>query len=571
MCYYTTLRYTKAYYGMLEYSKRGIHMSKEELSGGEKYRRSFIKSLALTGGAGMAGLSGCLGDNEESSEQPQNTGTQTGTNGGGGDANRGGSLTFGLGGTVSNLAWYKSYDFVTNNPVMHIYDTLLAYNDDEEMEPQPALAESYEVNGKEFVLTLRDDVVFHDGNEMTADDVVKSIEFLQSEEAASPVAWMYDNLDTIEQTGDYEVTFTLSQRDAVFRYVLCTNAAAVTSAEALEEGIDQKQNPVGAGPFKLEEWESGSYVLTSRFEDYYDDPYPYLDEVRWRVISDGTTRVTGLKNGSVGMTNRIPLRQQNTVEGFDNIEFPTVTGYLNKGFAMHNKKPPFDDVHVRRAINHLIDKQGIIDDQLDGYGTVAKTPIPSTNWAYSDDVRTYPFSIDDAKAELDQSNHADGFSTTILVQQSQIQENMALELQSNMREIGIEAEITKKPYAQWYGAFRDGTFEIMSTVYGADFPDPSGLLYPWYTSFNLPPDGVNFFYYENEEFDSVVSDAKQSYDREERKELYAEAQTILQEDVPHALTHHTQQIMPHQENVEDFTLNPMYYWRHYLKKSYLAE
>ena len=295
-------------------------------------RRGFLKLAA--GSAGAAALTTALGGPSEAASKRILPGlfvlAQDAT-----------TVTYGLEGDVRGLEPALSYDFTANPVVCNISEGLMMFTPDGGLEP--LIAETFEQPDEvTYVYTLRDGVVFSDGSPVTIDDVVASIARVRDPEVAGPLAWMYDVPEaTVERTDDKTITITLGTPSALFRYVTATTAGHVIPAAAIEEfGLDLLRNPVGTGPYQLVNWAAGSEIVLEKNPNYWQEGKPHFDRFVYKIVEEGTTRVTGLKNDELNMITSVPPDQVEAVMGFENVNFQDVVGYTINLMALRTDKPP---------------------------------------------------------------------------------------------------------------------------------------------------------------------------------------------------------------------------------------
>ncbi|MFE8701576.1 ABC transporter substrate-binding protein [Cytobacillus sp. FJAT-54145] len=495
-------------------------------------------------------------------------------------ASAGGTVTFALPGDIISLDPAFSYDFTTNPVVTQITEGLLYF--DAEGQLQPLLAESWE-NPDEttYIYKIRDDITFSDGSQMTVDDVIFSMERIKNPETASYVGWMYANVDTIEKTDEWTITVKLKQPDTLWRYVPATTAGHVVSKKYYEENSENFGKPdggvLGTGPFKYVEWKTGSEIVLEKNENYWDKTGgPYLDSVVYKVLPEGTTRVTGLKTGQVTATIGLPLDLIPVVQGMDTVKIDMVDSFLTDFIAMNVEKEPFNDVNVRKALNLALDKQKILDEIVKDAGSPANAvPVGPVQWVFSSDkweaaydqLPDYSYDLEKAKEYLAKSSVPDGFDATILTDSDTLRLNTALALQAAAQELGINLEIEKVTAEELntraFSGARD--YDIIITVWGSDFPDPVGNLQPVFHSNNRGDGGSNFANYSNSDVDKYLDEQAVITDDAKRTELMIQVQKIISEDSPWIVIDHPKQIMAANKDLEGYNITSFWYWDAFTK------
>lgn len=502
-------------------------------------RREFVKMLA--GATGATALAGCTGGDDSGSGDSSDT--EADSSGSSDSDRQGGTMTFALGDSPRNLSYWQSYDTITNNLTAQIWDGLLEYSEPD-MELQPALAADWTAEDQTtFIYELREGVTFHDGSEMTADDVIASANLTLSDEAQSPLAWMFSSVDSFEKIDDYTVQVNLSEPDAAFQFVPATTAWGVAPESKIEEmGTDLAQDPVGAGPFQLEEWNSGNYVEISSHDDYWDDGLPYLDSARFEIVPNGTSRITGMQNGDYGGTNDIPIDQLSVLDGLDNVDLYSVTSYQTSFVVFNSTKEPFGDADVRRALSYAIDTEGITESTIGQYGSHATSMLPENMMGHvtPDDLEYdgFPYDPETARSMLDDAGYTGSprFETTLLTPKDTVRQKPALAIQENLSQINVSVNLKEVSTSQYVESFWGETDmsnrePMQMGLWASDFPSPDAILTPLFRSEQLPP-GNNWFAYENEEVDELVQQFKTTLDTDERAEYAKQANQLIVDEAP---------------------------------------
>ena len=474
------------------------------------------------------------------------------------------SVTFAIEGDVRGLEPALAYDFTANPVVCQISEGLMRF--DENGALQPLIAESFEQPDEvTYVYTLRDNVVFSDGTPVTVDDVVASIARVRDAEVAGPLAWMYDTPGAVvEATDERTVTIALETPSALFRYVLATTAGHIIPAAAIEQfGLDLLRNPVGTGPYMLAQWDAGTQIELAKNPNYWQEGKPYFDRLVFRIVEEGTTRVTALQNNEIQMMTAVPPDQIAAVQAMDNVDFQEVVGYTINGIVLRTDQPPFDDVNVRKAVAHAIDYQAIMESLVGDTGILSRntTVPPDMPGSASEELEPVAFDLERARQLMAESSQPDGFATTLnVIAPNEIWVPQAVAVQEALRELNIEVEIVQMPYADMITLQQAGDYEgMMSMQWGSDFPDAAGNLVPLFLSTNTPPQN-NHAYYNNPEVDRLLNESEEELDQEARFEMLREAQRLISEDQPWIFFEHFKWFMPMSRDLTGYTVTPLWYW-----------
>jgi peptide/nickel transport system substrate-binding protein len=518
-------------------------------------RRGFLKLAA--GSAGAAALTTALGGPGEAATRRVLPGLYLLAQ----DAT---TVTYGLEGDVRGLEPALAYDFTANPVVCNISEGLMKFTPDGGLEP--LIAEKFDQPDEvTYVYTLRDGVVFSDGSPVTIDDVVASIARVRDPEVAGPLSWMYDVPEaTVERTDDKTITIKLKTPSALFRFVPATTAGHVIPAAAIEQyGLDLLRNPIGTGPYKFVKWDAGSQIELEKNPNYWQQGKPHFDRFTYKIVVEGTTRVTGLKNGELNIVELLPPDQIEAVMGFENVNFQEVVGYTINIMALRTDKPPFDDVNIRKAVSYATPLQTMMEKIVGVTGIQSRntTVPPNMPGSASEELDPVPYDLDKAKELMAASSMPDGFSTKLnVIAPNDIWVPQAIAIQEALKELKIDLEIVQYAYADFISLQQAGDYEgIMNFQWGSDFPDAAGNLIPLFLSTNVPPQN-NHFYYNNPEVDRLLNESESELDQDARLKLLTDVQKLISDDQPAIFLEHFKWFMPLSTRLTGYTLSALWYW-----------
>lgn len=516
-------------------------------------RRGFLR---LAGGvAGAAALAGPLDGRAEAAPGPNGLGMrvlhQEGT-----------SITFGLETEIHGVEPALNYDFATGPVVCEMTEGLMVF--DAESQLAPLLAETFtQPDNLTYVYTLRQGVTFHDGAPVTPDDVIASLNRVTNPAVASPIAWMFDPVASIEQTDDKTVTIKLTSPSALFRYVAGTSAMHVMPKQLIDAAGDNLiVEPIGTGPYKFVRWDAGSLIEMEKNPTYWQTGKPYFDKVSFKIIVDGTTRVTGLKTGDLQLVRDVPPDQIAVVQSFPNVTWQETVGFTINTIIMRNDKAPFNDPKVRQAVSHAIDVESLMTNLVKEVGVRARaTTVPPTMpGSASDQLEPVPFDVARAKQLLAESTVPDGFTTPLLVDENELRVAEAQAVQQMLKAINVTVEIAKVSQQDRITAFSTGDYDGMAFhEWGADFPDANGNLLPLFHSRNFPPQN-NQANYSNPQVDKLLDDAEAEIDLEKRAGYLIEAQKLIAADMPVIWLDHFKWFLPTDSTLTGYQIHPLFYW-----------
>lgn len=382
----------------------------------------------------------------------------------------------------------------------------------------PALAESWTVSddGKVYIFTLRTGVKFHDGTDFNADDVKFSLDRARADDSTNAQKALFAAIDTVEAVDPTTVKVTLKNPQGSFLYNLGWGDAVIVAPESAETN---KEKPVGTGPFRFDNWAKGSSITLVKADGYWGEPAS-LDKAEFRIIPDAAAAVPALLSGDVQALPNFQLG-----DALPQVEsdprFKVVVGSTEGEtiLAINNKKPPFDNLKVRQAIAHVIDRKAIIDGASGGLGTPIGSHFSPANDAYVDLTGTYPYDPAKAKELLKEAGLENGFKTTLKLPPVGYARDGGQIIASELRNIGIEAEIIPVEWADWLKQVfteKDYDLSIVSHTEPNDIDIYSRKDY--------------YFNYDNPAFDKVIEELNLTSDEAKRKELYGQAQKILAND-----------------------------------------
>ena len=515
-----------------------------------------IISLLLVFAMGITVLTGCSNEGVATDASATTDTTQTTAEGATSATD---TLTIGLYSEIISLDSAFAYDFVTNPVVIQITEGLLYYDENDEL--QCGLAESWEsVDDVTYVYNVRDDVNFSDGTPMTMDDVMFSIERYQDPDVASYVAWMYDNVESIEVTGDWQFTVHLSQPDALWEHTFATTAGHIHSKAYVEAHPDDYGTPeggvLGTGPYEYVSWDVGSQITMKYNENYWDKSVnPQIKNLVFQIVEEDTTRVMASTSGQIDINLSTPVEMIEDVTSSDTVALTKIASAGLEFLSFNCAKAPFDDVNARRAVAYAIDEVALQENVIRDFGTPTNgIPVPESLFLFESDTwktyettcQNYAFDLEAAKAALAASAYPEGFDCTLLIDEKSMNNSIALVIQQSLAEIGINVTIEKvsndEVVSYQFGSGIDESgvrpYEFALFEWSSDFPDPSGVLTPLYASWNSGDGGSNSCAYSNEEVDSLLLAQAASTDEAERTSLMLQALDIINDEVPNYVYTH---------------------------------
>lgn len=440
---------------------------------------------------------------------------------------------------------YASFQVLEN-----VYDTLVQPGDDLQMEP--ALATEWTVSDDQltWTFTLREGVTFHNGRELTADDVVYSLERIRDPEVGSAVAYRLDAVDTITAVDDLTVEITVTAPTPNLLTLLGGfKGMAIVAEENVDDGgIDTE--PIGTGPFVFESYTAGDGVSLVRNDDYWraDDGLPYLDGVQFIAIPDPTVKLTSLQTGDVDWIDGVPPVELESLGDSDDVVLGRVAGSDYHYFALNQAREPFDDVLVRQAIATAIDREEITEAATFGAATPNQTAIPEGSFWYFDYAPYESGDVDAARALLEEAGITDGFSIEFLVTSDYPETvTQAQVIAAQLEPLDIQVDINDVDFSTWLDLQGQGEFDAFMLSWIGNI-DPDEFYYSQHHT-----DGTfNFQGYSNPELDELLDAARVETDQEARKEMYDEIATIVVDEASYIYLYNPDNIDAWSPNVSGY-------------------
>jgi len=449
-----------------------------------------------------------------------------------------------------------------------LYSALVRY-DLETLEPVGDLAETWEVseNGLTYTFSLRDNVLWHDGEPFNADDVVFTInEIWTNPEVPYYLANNFRLIENVSKVDDHTVEIKLSAPQPSLPVLLGYNAAilpehllAELTPEQLVNPTDFLKNPVGTGPFKFVEHNPGAYVHLERNEDYFDGA-PHLDAMTFRVVPDANAQLALLQSGEADLVVIEPF-QLSSVENNPNIQIQSVPVTRHEFIAINNGIEQLSELNVRKALTMGLDREALLKAVFAGRGKVATGPFaPSVAWAYDDTIKPLSYDPEAAAKLLEEAGWTigqDGIRTkdgaklsfTLLYDPSNpTRARTALLAQQQWGALGIEVKFETSEYRAIVERIRQSPpgYEL-NPNYLIVPPDPDGV-----ANFYLSESLANSWAFKNPQVDSLLSEGAAISDQAERARIYKQVQAIIHAEQPNVYTVYPDEIQALSAAVEHF-------------------
>ncbi|MEP1207334.1 MAG: ABC transporter substrate-binding protein [Rhizobiaceae bacterium] len=382
----------------------------------------------------------------------------------------------------------------------------------------PALAESWDISedGKTYTFKLRVGVKYHDGSDFNAEDVKFSLDRARAEGSTNAQKALFAGIESVTVKDANTVVVQLKSPAGNFLFNMGWGDAVIVAAETAD---GNKANPVGTGPFKFGSWVKGASVNLVKNADYWGTPVA-LDTATFRFISDPAASLSAMLAGDVDAFANFPSPESMPQLQADP-RFKVVIGSTEGEtiLSTNNTKPPFNDVRVRRAIAHAIDRQAIVDGAMFGQGTPIGTHFAPHHPAYVNLVDRYPMDLDAAKKLLAEAGFPNGFEATLKLPPPTYARRGGEIVASQLRKIGIDLEIIPVEWGVWVPeVFKAKDYDL--TIVSHTEPMDIGI----YSRKDY------YFNYSNDTFNDIIAKLNVTTGEAERYALMSEAQKVISED-----------------------------------------
>ncbi|MBD3304852.1 hypothetical protein GF339_00680 [candidate division KSB3 bacterium] len=397
-------------------------------------------------------------------------------------------------------------------------------------------------DGKTYIIPLREGVKFHDGTTFDAHDMVYSFNRILNPDNNSYIFKKYDEIiETVEAVDDYTLKIVLKTPDNAFMAKLQARDVCPVSQEAVEAAGEDfgSKTVVSTGPFKLVEWLPGDRLVFERFEDYWKEGVPYLDKIVYKIIPEESTALMQLRLGEVHILEDVARKDIAILEEDENLTVELVTGIQHEQIYLNTSLPPFDDLRVRRALAHAIDRQAIIEGVFEGYAEESVGPYHQWFWTHNPEwEQPYPYDPEKAKQLLEEAGYGpdNPLQFELIVTNQDMFVDQAVMVQAFMAEVGGEVEVTPidkstlfdRIYVRKAYEGKPEMFMAALEDWGSSVVDPESAAERLFTSGS----GSNKCFYSNPEVDKLFEDVNFARTLAEQKEIYYKTEEIIAMDVP---------------------------------------
>lgn len=458
-------------------------------------------------------------------------------------------VSLALSGNPSTLDPHSTTETLTFQVTKSLYDTLLEPDDDGEL--IPALARSWSVSDSQTEITfeLRRDVNFHDGTGFDARDAAASIERLRSPDFASPSAGEYSVIQDVQVVDDFTLRLILSEPNAPLLYTLASGWSAILPSEKIQSGHNFAREPVGTGPFSLEQWVADERITLKKNNQYWMEEEIQVEEVSLQIIPEPSVQTQALMSGQVDILYIVSEEDVPVLESRDDIVLETDTTSLVMVMAINTGRDVLGEVEMRRALNHAIDKQTALNVAYGG-GTPVGTFNDASNPFYADFTGMYPYNPEKARELAQEAGYSDERVFDLVLPQNFAPHVTAGELyQEMLREAGIQARIRMVDWPTWISDVYGNANYDLTVIGHTGKLDPDGR-FIGYGSGNM------YVRYPNERLEELITQGRRTLEFSRRQEIYTQVQQIFAEQVPFVFVGSSLRRIAYSSGISGFRMTP---------------
>lgn len=433
---------------------------------------------------------------------------------------------------ASTLDPFAHSETTTSNILLQVYDSLVKRNEDMEIVPHLAV-EWEQKSSKELVFHLRQDAVFHHGDQLTAEDVKFSIERMvdPANEERFPPSGRFNSMTSVDILDKYTVKVNFNRPDP---NILAQLAGLMIISKGYFESIGEERfskEPSGTGPFKFKQWDrEAGKVYLERNVDYWGGKAD-IEVLEFHAVPHGSDRIAGLIEGNIHLTANFPPSEQENVQQYEHL---TVAGTPSVGviyMGINTNHEILKNKTLRHAIAHGIDVNKFIDEELLGCGYPLNGPVYPQAFGVDQDQKPIEYNPEKAKELLKEAGYENGVKVKLEVPDGRFTQDkeIAWSIAEQLKEIGIELEVDVQPWGPFISRFRDHKYDQMYYVGWGNFTfDPDEV----YRNAFIHPKPWNPTHFHHERLAEVATEASLSLDQDKRKTLYSEALSIFRDELP---------------------------------------
>lgn len=464
------------------------------------------------------------------------------------------TLIIAMGGDPPTLDPHQSSNSTSVNNLQPVYETLYRYDKDGEL--QPLLATGYErIDDTNWRFTLRDDVYFHNGEKMTADDVLFSFTRAAGPDGAK-VSYIMGYIDPENCKVEDPQTIVIATKEPfpLLGYLPYIGAVVASEKEFTEDTEYAMSHPVGTGPFKFVKWDKNDKCVYERNDDYWGEKPAYKNLII-RTIVEANSRVIELEAGTVDIIFDVPPTDVERISEAEDTDIVRSNSTIFEYLGMNCQKAPFDNPDFRLAIDYAIDQEALIASVYKGMAQFTPGPVTPNMKYFDDSDMTDRYDVEKAKELIEKSGFDTSQTLQLWTNENTRRVNLATILQGMLAEVGLNAEVSIYELATYQSMLEKGEHDFYINGWGAvGFPEPDNNIFGPFVSDQIPVN--NNMFIRDDHLDEMLYGQRAMPDGEEREVLVKDIQKYLRENNFMITLANTDQVMGIRSNVKNFEPTP---------------
>ena len=452
---------------------------------------------------------------------------------------------------IATMGETPSLSPTEHNAVAGSYMNILTYNTlfktSMTLEPVPDLVDSYEnVDDSTWHFKIKEGVKFHNGDTMTIDDVVASLQWAQG---FAEVSLYNKNFVSISKVDDQTLEIKTDGPDAMVLSNLCHHGNAIVPKKLIDEGHDFNAEPIGTGPYKFVKWNRGDSLEFEAFEDYFEGA-PSIKNMTWKIIPEGSSRTIALEAGEVDMIIEVEAMDVERIESNSDLTLLKHESTAINWLMLNNEKPGLDNQNVRHAINSAINRDDLVTVAMNGMAAPAYSSTP-LGMLGSTDEGADTYDVKKAQEYMDASGVDPKSVKMSIICSNDTKKRAAEVIQSNLTEIGINCEIESMDLATYLSTTAEGNYT--ASIGGYSSSDMVSYLVGVYHSKSIG--ASNKTRLNNPEIDALIDEAAATVDPEAREVILKEVTVQLNELCPQVSLYQDMYLRAYNANLEGVDIN----------------
>lgn len=461
----------------------------------------------------------------------------------------GGTLTYAAGSATQTLDPQFITDVTTFRGVGTMYEALTKQDENGKVGPGLALSWTVSADKRTWTFKLRPGVTFHDGTPFNAQAVKFTYDRILNPATGSP---RRSTLEMVESTAVVDdLTFRLTTKEPfapLLAQLSAYNVYILSPAHVQKEGANFSKTASGTGPFKLQTWQPGEKLVVVRNDKYWGEQAK-LDSVVFSVVPEDSARTLLLLSGQADVISELPYIMVKKLGSLDAVRVVRKPGYRTIYIGMNLSVAPFNDIRVRQAVAHAINKPALVQGVLSGIGTLGGSLESSVIEGTAKELQPYPYDLAKARRLLAEAGFPNGFSTEFMVPTGRynMDRQVAEAIQGQLAAVGIKAQIQSPEFGAYLAALTKGKVPLFLSGKGS----PTGDMDFTQALLNHSTGKMNYFNFKNPDVDRLIQQQRVAIDPKERHRLLTELQTKVYQEGPHITLYYEDQVSAVRANVRD--------------------